>query len=645
MLWGTGAILLFAVFVARGTQVLSPQTVQVPLYNSDCAIPVMMCNEPGRSLFDFYFYGQDRFGAWPFLSARLVGRLFGFTWTYMHLQAWLTTWLLGGAFVMGALSRGFRLLGAGLYTAVILANTPLRATLFELAQVYPWQLTALLLAWWSLRRDNDQVEGSPLPRRTVRLFRARTFLLSFLSIWTSTVSGPLLLILATGEAVRARLLAPDVFAGGRFWRRWGGAVLLIVAAVVVEYLIRFGYLDFARYRFGLNNRTVLHIDWEYLGQNARNMADNLWSSPFLPWFIAGTVGACLSAGFLWRTLRTRASRDAVLLEGAVLVLATWLLAVAHVVLLTAINHVRLNDYATRYFAPLYLFGAFSGALTVALGVAVLPGLSRWRPRVLVVLGALALAGGAWALPPPVLNPHFFELETTAHRLEQHKPGVPLLGGYWTTYLMRSLQGEGALIPVPHEYEYRRTVWWDRELKKHPEVVVEHLDFPASGTAEAPAPWLFQYGTLLRLVQPRWEQGAGRTFSLYRNALTEGEPHSLEPKLADWNLCMPGASLTLSLTPRPRALVLVPIHGGIPPVTITAEPLAVEGSGAAPAPFPLSAVDRLHRGVLDGGGAMLRGVRLTVSPGRTGNPGDWICRAEATFVFVDEAATQPHGMTP
>ncbi|WP_163988984.1 hypothetical protein [Pyxidicoccus caerfyrddinensis] len=642
-LGGAGAIILFGLLVARATWSLNPQTPQVPLYNSDCAIPVMMCNAEGWSLFDFYYYGQDRFGAWPFLSARVVGHLFGFTWTYLHLHAWLTAWLLGGAFVVGALSRGFRLLGAGLYTAVLLANTPLRGILFELAQVYPWQLTALLLAWWSLRQDNELVrthEGSAPPRRTTRLFRARTFLLSFLSIWTSTVSGPLLVILATAEAVRARLLAPGLFEGRRFWRRWSGALSLIVAAVVVENLIRFGYRDFARHRFGLPYRTQVSIDWEYLGQNARVMADNLSGLPFLPWLVVGTVGACVSTAFLWRTLRTRAIPDALRLEGAVLVLATWLLAAAHVVLLTVIDHVRNNDYSTRYYALLFLFGTFSGALTVALGMGMVPGLSRWRRHVYTALGATALAGSAWALPAPVPNPGFLELEAVARRLEQRKPGVPLLGSYWNTYVIRSLQGEGALLPSPHEHEYRRTVWWDRELKNHPEVLVEHIEFPASGTAEKPEPWIFQYGTLLRLVQPRWETGAGRTFSLYRNALTEGQPHTQGPALAEWNLCMPGASVTLGFTPRARALVLVAVNGATPPVTLTAEPLVVEGSGATPAPIPLRTVDRLYSGVVDGGGAMLRGVRLTVTDERTGKPTDWLCHAEASFVFEAGGAALP-----
>ncbi|MDC0712246.1 hypothetical protein POL68_27510 [Stigmatella sp. ncwal1] len=642
VLVGAAVLLLWGLLTARATQVLGPQTLQVPLYNSDGAIPVMMCNADGWSFFDVYYYGQDRFGGWPFLAARAVGHLLGFTWTPLSLHAWLTLWLLGGALVMGALSRGFRLLGAGLYTAVLLVNPELRGILFELAQVYPWQMTALLLAWWSLRRDHERGmahAGSSPPRRSARLLRARTFLLVFLAIWTSTVSVPLLLLLASVEAVRAHLLAPEPFPGRRSWRCWGQGLLLIGSAAVLEGLIRIAYLRYAKSQFGLRHRTHLTIDWDFLGQNARVVASTLWSSPSFPWLVLGTVGACGAALFLWRSSRTRAPREVLLLEGAVLVLATWSLAAVHAPLLTVLEHVRGNEYANRYFAPMYLFGSFSGALTVALGVGMLPGLARVRRRALALLGATALAGSAWALPAPAQSPAFLALQDTARRLEQRKPGTPLLGSYWSTYVMRSLQGEGALIPLPHEHEYRRTVWWERGLKTHAEVLVEHLGFPASGTAEAPEPWIFQYGTLLRLEQPRWETGAGRTFSLYRNALAEGQPHTVAPAIAQWNLCMPGTSVTLEFPPRSRALVMVALKGATPPVEITAEPLAAEGSKAPAAPFPLRAVDRLHHGVLDGGGAMLRGVRLTVLPGRTGKPTDWICGAEASFVF-DAAGTGP-----
>lgn len=462
----------------------------------------------------------------------------------------------------------------------------------------------------------------------------RTFLLAFLAIWTNTVSGPLLVLLAGAEAVRARLVAPQLFSLRRFLWRWAEGVLLAGAAFALEAILRSSYHRFSKLHFGNRYSTNLGVDWAYLGQNSRAVLDTVWSSSTLPWLVLGTVGAIAAAVFLWRTWRTGAPREPPLLEGAVLLLSTWGLAVAHVPLLILLNHVRLNDYSGRYFLPVFLFGSFSGALAVALGVGLLPGLSRFRARLLPALGALGIAAGAWALPAPEVSPEFTELQATATRLAQLKPGTPLLGGYWETYVLASLQSEGALLPVPHEDSYQRTVWWAREMKSLPEAIVEHSDFPAAGLAETPEPWIFQYQTLLHLEQPRWQRGAGRTFSLYRNVNADSQPHTTEPAVSGWNLCEPGSSLTVRFSsPRERALVMVGLWRSKPPVVLTAQPL-VEGSSAPPPPVTLHANDRLHRALLEAapGGAPLSGVRLTASPTRTGKPTDAVCVVMASYVM-------------
>jgi hypothetical protein len=634
-----GALVLFALLVAQATRAFGPDAAVSPEYNSDNGVPVLMSNADEWNLFHFYYYGQDRFGAWPFLLARAVGKALGAQVMPEHLHAWLTAWLLAGAFVVAALARGFRLLAAGLYLAVVVAIPSLSYVLFELAQVYPWQLTALLLAWWSVRRHNDSVAALAADeapsRRALFGGRARTFLLSFLAIWTSTVSGPLLVLVAGVEALRTKLLAPEHFPAKRALRRWGEAVLLIGAAYVVETIIRGRYHSFSKRHYGLRYRTNLGIDFAHLGDNARAILGQVWNAQALPLLLAGTVGALAAAVLAWRRLRNPAAsepREPVLLEGALLVLGAWVLGAAHLPLLIVLNHVRVNEYHSRYFTPLFLFGAFAGALSLALAVSLVPALARLRPRVLAGVGAASLAGAAWALPAPQPNPSMEELRRTAERLAQRRPGVYLLGGYWDTYLWPSLQREGALVPVPHEADYQRTVWWSRGLSKQSQVLVGHTHFPGSGTAEAPAPWLFQHSTLLQLEQPRWDAGAGRTFSLYRNALPVGQPHTTEPGLSEWKACDYGASLTLSFSPRAEALVFAVLSGTKAPVTLTAEPLVVEGSGPAPAPRVLLANERLHWGLLEGGGALLRGVRLTAAPGGASPGKEDTCRGEATFVL-------------
>jgi hypothetical protein len=641
VLLGMGALLLFALLVARVHHVLGPHTPAVSGFNSDNAVPVMMCNAREWNPFHFYYYGQDRFGAWPFLSARVVGQLLGAPVLPEHLHVWLTTWLLAGAFVMGALvPKGLRLLASGLYVAVLLAIPSLRFILFELAQVYPWQLTALLLAWWSLRRHHDALAAALAPSpRAVRWGRARTVLLAFLAIWSSSTSGPLLGLVAAVEALRIRLLAPKRYPGWRALRRLGEGVVLVGVAVLLETLARSGYHRYAKLHYGYRYRTNVGIDFPFLGENARAVLGRLWEYDALPLLVVGTVGALVATVFLLRLLRARAPGEPLLVEGAVLLLGTWVLAAAHVPLLTLVNHVRLNGYEPRYFVPLFLFGAFAGALTLALAATRVPGLARVRPRVLAAMGVLALAGGAWALPAPQLSPEYAELKRTAERLAQRMPGAPVLGGYWHTYVWPGLQPQGALLPIPREGDYQRTVWFARALKRQPRALVEHSDFPEAGSPEAPAPWLFQYDTLLRLEQPRWDTGAGRTFSVYRNVLPQALPITPEPALAAWKPCAPDASLTLTFAPRAQAQLFVALGGTDFPVALTAQPL-VEGPGPAPAPVPLQAHGRLHHATLAGGGAPLRGVRLGATPSQAGTGKEGVCRGEALLVLDGTVDSTP-----
>ena len=51
------------------------------LYNSDSAIPVLMSNLASGAPVDWLFWGQDRFGSWPFLTMRAIRGLSGWAWT------------------------------------------------------------------------------------------------------------------------------------------------------------------------------------------------------------------------------------------------------------------------------------------------------------------------------------------------------------------------------------------------------------------------------------------------------------------------------------------------------------------------------------------------------------------------------------
>ncbi|HEY3588065.1 MAG TPA: hypothetical protein VGK85_12970, partial [Myxococcaceae bacterium] len=65
------------------------------LYNSDSAVPVLMSNLATGAPVDWLFWGQDRFGSWPFLLARAAGAVTHLAWTPHGMHVLRTLWMVG----------------------------------------------------------------------------------------------------------------------------------------------------------------------------------------------------------------------------------------------------------------------------------------------------------------------------------------------------------------------------------------------------------------------------------------------------------------------------------------------------------------------------------------------------------------------
>src|SRR5262245_38245389 len=200
-----------ALVVGRSLPFLGP----VPdegLYNSDSAIPVLMSNLAGLAPVDWLFWGQDRFGSWPFLLARVAGALTGHAWTPHGLHVLRTLWMVAALVPWVALAgRAGLVAGAGLLLLPGLSPL-LERLLVDVGTVDGWQLPAILWAWWGLRR----VTVAARPQGWLRLAIGA----SILATWSSLVSAPVLAALALIEGTqsgvgrgRRALLAAPVLAG------------------------------------------------------------------------------------------------------------------------------------------------------------------------------------------------------------------------------------------------------------------------------------------------------------------------------------------------------------------------------------------------------------------------------------------------
>jgi len=595
-------------------------------FSSDVAIPVLMVRARTWHVFDVYFWGQDRLGSWNLLLMRAACQAWGCGFYLQQLHLCITVWLLCGVAVLFRIADEWRFAAAGLFAAVLVGNLDSRTFLFDPSQPYTWQLTALLLAWWGIRRLAEE-PVAPGARRG--WLRGATAFAAFLAHWSSPVSGPLLLVVAAIEAVRAR--AVDAGTGRSVPRRWSEGALAVAAAVAGELVLRLAYYSpYFRQPF---YPTRMEVDWGHLGGNALTVLGKLAASASFPLLLAGTAGAGAAAIVLRRALSGRTpAPERWRLDGAALVLTSWALAAAQVPVLIVVRHVRIGEFYPRYFTLVYVFGALAGLLTLAWAAALVGAMKqRWR-EVLALAGAVGVAAGVLRVPTANRGP---DVPTrVARRLEALEPGAPLLGGFWTTYAFSARQRPGTmLIPVPCEGRTVYAPWWLPSLRRAPRAVVTQTDeCEGFGTRGSPAPWIYEHGTLLRLSQPHLAAGAGANFSLYANVTARALPRTAVPADTTWPYCLPGAALRLSFVPRARAQVIVARAVRSPHASLSATPILADGSeGAA---VPMIATGRLYRAELGGERTRVVGARITARP--SGPIEDLVtCKGVNAFVLPGE----------
>jgi hypothetical protein len=460
------------------------------LYDSDAAVPVLMSNLATGGPMDWLFWGQDRFGAWPFLMARAAGALAHRAWTPHGMHVLQSLWMVAALVPwLGLAGRAGPVAAAGFL--LLPATGPLlQRVLPNLGTVDGWQLPALLWAWWALR-------GAARSARPGR-WLALAMVAGALATWTSLASAPLLAVLA---AVEGRGGEPGA-------RRRAALALPLIAGVVVEGTVRGLWHRTVRSQ-GWDLRTPASLDLGHLLENAGGVLATAWQAGAVPWLVTSMLAAAAALSIR----RWRAEPEACTVAGAGLAVLTALGVVI------SVRHVRENGYHPRYLCLPLSLAVLGCWVVIGLGVR---GLAvRWVPRLApVALGVLAL--GAVALLAPVAGPDPREelLRPVAAELSARHRGAVLAASYWRAYALAALVPPGAVVPVPREGEWNRRPDWVAALRSGRPVLVGSPD----RAGEAPPPRLVERGAPLVLVQPDVltvppfpGESTGERLSLYRLA--------------------------------------------------------------------------------------------------------------------------------
>jgi hypothetical protein len=493
------ALVAWAAAWALAVRLLIPGSPWMLTYTSDAAIPVLMARAQAVDLFHAYYWGQDRFGAWPFLAARALG---GTAWTAEGLQVVLLGVVWTAALALAWLVRREGLRGGALIVLpLVLALHPeVRPFVLEFSQPYGWQFAALLCAWAALRPLAEARTG-----RAALGWGTVAWVPTLLAVWASAASTPMLASLTALEALRARARGQGLTG----WRRLV-LVLPLALAMLFERQMRRLYHRFAEHHFDHSFRTRLELDRGHLLENAWQLTGRMLEGP-LPLLAALALLVAVLGVAGWRA-RSEVARVPELLWVAA---GCGLAACAQLPVLVGISHVRLNDFEPRYLSLVHLFAVLGLALLLLAAIErwCAPAVRRWG-----ALGvAVSLVGAALLRPaPPAPEVVFVQARSAAHALVAVAPGAFLVGDYWDVYALASLPPpEVAPRPVAEEGDYQRTPFLVPALRAASEWVWVQPE--PEGPAEPPA-------TRRREHQVEWQRDAepllrvpGFSFWRYRSA--------------------------------------------------------------------------------------------------------------------------------
>jgi hypothetical protein len=519
-------------------RVLAPDTGNAGTLHSDSGVSLLMANAERLTPFHFYFFAQDRFGGWPFISAWLVHAVSGVSWSLMSFYGYLCVVFFAGAWAAFRLGGrwGWTTAAAYLGGATLLPGA--RTFIFDACQVHAWQIAPLMGAWWCLRRwrESEAAEAR-------RWWVAGTVQL-FLSSWISPSSLVYGLIITLVEVV------PEVRRWS--WRRWPLVPLPTALSWGLVTLVLVSYRGYSRSRHYWFQPTAMRVDYGQLSIDFRSVAAAFYDGGHLAVLILAGIGLALGLAVLLGVIaRPSATNLARLIVGSVTI------AEACFFIHAIISWTRLNGYAPRYLATAHVFATFAAILVVPLLSEWIG--SSWRGLDALVALLVLMAIG-WRLPKMEHDANYSRILEVAQQLESRAPGEVLMGEYWGLYVLAAVEQQHPLVPISYD-GWERTPWNKEALRKADTVIVSHMAAAHLGAAEHPSPFLAREDTLLRLEEPGWLKVDGESFSRYRNITSRSSEQMDALVNGDRKLNLPihtGMALPLSLSaPVPLSLSFAP----------------------------------------------------------------------------------------
>lgn len=417
-----------------------PWSTSMPLFNADQAIPVIMAQEPVKSLDSLYYYGQARFGSWPFISLYAFSKLFHFTANIQTLYVFSFFCLLGSLiFFAKTFFPKKSVIFLTFVYALITMVPALNTYLFSIAFVYTWQMIALMFYACFLKKLFQEKH------------KKTDFFICIFFAWLAIWSNPL-------STLFIALSIPFFIFHKTNKFKFFLFLLTFLIPCCLEFGLRSIYIaKSSAFQQEANYYLILEsiLPLKFLIPSLKIELSKI-SNPILIFLTFGNI-LCLyhasknNSKFIFYTI-----------------LYCNLIAIVNFLICTFSLHVYVNQKnSLRYLFPTYFFISLASTFSFSYVIDLFK-----RKKIFAYINILLITALTYKTN---LNEEFKKLKLTAQMLEATYPNALAFGDYNEIYSLRGLQSpKKAIVPFPSDTEINRMPWLKTKLKEGESVLVSPL---------------------------------------------------------------------------------------------------------------------------------------------------------------------------
>jgi len=402
--------------------------------SADGGIPIIMSQNPIPSIYSFYYYGQNRFGAYPFVFIFFISKIFNFTATASTIYCFAYAYFVAALLFLtkSVKVNGLFIVSIFLFLSVIFLK--FSSIFLSMHMPYIWQISSLFLyAYFFMRSINKTIH-----------FRDYflSILFAFFAISSNPISMPYLfsmlplIFVFRNEITRIMSLKKFCF----------HYLMSFIPAFFLEEIIKLFYNKHNQIYFGTNfSFPIEQLDLNNFFNNIVRFTNMVFISPI--WLII------IGIVFIVTTLFMLKYKD----KKYLLPFSFFILAIVNFMICTVSRYVSSNSEPIRYFMPTYCF-LF---LALAFSIAELLSVMRRAKSFVQIFLLLGISITSFFYLSRTKNNLIIEnIQWQAETLSQLYPKTDLWGRYWDVYLYRALQPNlnMAAYAVPQDGDYNRTMW-------------------------------------------------------------------------------------------------------------------------------------------------------------------------------------------